>query len=154
MLNLPLLTKKSTDRFPKVGKKDKSMHNEIRAFYAHMALTHECRFVRCFCLDSENIASDITFIIKKIHSSLIFLRPSQNLCGFILFNTRNFMYNSSNKSTRNKIEDFYARRAARRVCRYFGNIASDSSCIRTSSASFASIGCRIRFHSRGRKASE
>ena len=75
---------------------------------------------------------------------MIFLSPSQNLCGFILFNTRNFMYNNSNKSTRNKIEDFYARRAARRVCRYFGNIASDSSCIRTSSASFASIGCRIR----------
>ena len=117
-----------------------------------MVLTHERRFIRCFCLDSGNIASDISFI--KNHSFLIFLSPSQNLCGFILFNTRNFMYNNSNKSTRNKIEDFYARRAARRVCRYFGNIASDSSCIRTSSASFASIGCRIRFHSRGRKASE
>lgn len=153
MLNLPLLSKKSTDRFPKVGKKDKSAHNEIGDFYAHMALAHERRFIRCFCLDSENIAGDISFI-KKIQSFLIFLRASQNLCGFILFNTRNFMYNNSNKSTRNKIEDFYARRAARRVCRYFGNIASDSSCIRTSSASFASIGCRIRFYSRGRKASE
>jgi len=118
-----------------------------------MALAHERRFIRCFCLDSENIAGDISFI-KKIQSFLNFLRASQNLCGFILFNTRNFMYNSSNKSTRNKIEDFYARRAARRVYRYFGIIASDSSCIRTSSASFASIGCRIRFHSRGRKASE
>ena len=69
MLNLPLLTKKSTDRFPKVGKKDKSMHNEIRAFYAHMALTHERRFVRCFCLDSENIASDISCITRKCEAS-------------------------------------------------------------------------------------
>ena len=29
--------------------KDKSAHNEIRDFYAHMALTHERHFARCFC---------------------------------------------------------------------------------------------------------
>ena len=34
---------------------DKSAHNEIRDFYAHMALTHERRFARCFCRDSGNI---------------------------------------------------------------------------------------------------
>ena len=35
---------------------DKSAHNEIRDFYAHMALTHERRFARCFCRYSGNIA--------------------------------------------------------------------------------------------------
>ena len=35
---------------------DKSAHNEIRDFYAHMALTHERHFARCFCRDSGNIA--------------------------------------------------------------------------------------------------
>ena len=34
---------------------DKSAHNEIRDFYAHMALTHERRFERCFCRYSGNI---------------------------------------------------------------------------------------------------
>ena len=28
---------------------DKSAHTEIRDFYAHMALTHERHFARCFC---------------------------------------------------------------------------------------------------------
>ena len=28
---------------------DKSAHNEIRDFYAHMALTYERHFARCFC---------------------------------------------------------------------------------------------------------
>ncbi len=36
--------------------KDKSAHNEIRDFYAHMALTYERRFARCFCRYSGNIA--------------------------------------------------------------------------------------------------
>ena len=35
---------------------DKSAHNEIRDFYAHMALTHESRFARYFCHYSGNIA--------------------------------------------------------------------------------------------------
>ena len=35
---------------------DKSAENEIRDFYAHMALTHERRFARCFCRYSGNIA--------------------------------------------------------------------------------------------------
>jgi len=34
---------------------DKSAHNEIRDLYAHMALTHERRFARCFCRYSGNI---------------------------------------------------------------------------------------------------
>ena len=34
--------------------KDKSAHNEIWDFYAHMALTHERRFARCFCRDAGN----------------------------------------------------------------------------------------------------
>ena len=44
---------------------DKSAHNEIRDFYAHMALTHERHFARCFCRYSENIASDISMHNKK-----------------------------------------------------------------------------------------
>ena len=47
--------------------KDKSAHNEIRDFYAHMALTHERRFARCFCRYSGNIASDISGIIKNLY---------------------------------------------------------------------------------------
>gem|GEM_PF-5645553 len=35
---------------------DKSAHSEIRDFYAHMALTHERHFARCFCRYSGNIA--------------------------------------------------------------------------------------------------
>ena len=37
--------------------RDKSAHNVIRDFYAHMSLTHERRFVRCFCRDSGNIVT-------------------------------------------------------------------------------------------------
>ena len=44
---------------------DKSVLNDIRDFYAHMALTNERSFVRCFCRDSGNIASDISSIIKN-----------------------------------------------------------------------------------------
>ena len=90
MLNLPLLTKKSTDRFPKVGKKDKSAHSEIRAFYAHMALAHERRFVRCFCLDSENIASDITFINKKNSQFFDFFTPLTKSLRFYTFQYAKF----------------------------------------------------------------
>ena len=36
--------------------KDKSAHNEISDFYAHMALTYERHFARCFCRYSGNIA--------------------------------------------------------------------------------------------------
>ncbi len=36
--------------------KDKSALNETCDFYAHMALTHERHFARCFCRDSGNIA--------------------------------------------------------------------------------------------------
>lgn len=88
MLNLPLLTKKSTDRFPKVGKKDKSAHSEIRAFYAHRALTHERRFIRCFCLDSENIASDITFIKKS--QFFDFFKPFTKSLRFYTFQYAKF----------------------------------------------------------------
>ena len=35
---------------------DKSAHSEIRDFYAHMALTRERHFARCFCRYSGNIA--------------------------------------------------------------------------------------------------
>ena len=34
---------------------DKSAHNEIRDFYAHMALTYERHFERCFCRYFGNI---------------------------------------------------------------------------------------------------
>ena len=44
---------------------DKSAHNEIRDFYAHMALTHKRRFARCFCRYSGNIVSDISYIKKR-----------------------------------------------------------------------------------------
>ena len=43
------------------------MHNEIRDFYAHMALTHERRFARCFCRDSGNIAQ--RYFLRYIKSS-------------------------------------------------------------------------------------
>ena len=32
-----------------ISYRDKSAHNEIRDFYAHMVLTYERRFARCFC---------------------------------------------------------------------------------------------------------
>ena len=36
------------------------MHNEIRDFYAHMPLTHERRFARCFCRYSPCASSALT----------------------------------------------------------------------------------------------
>ncbi len=42
------------------------MHNEIRDFYAHMPLTHERRFARCFCRDSGNIAQQYFSDNKKL----------------------------------------------------------------------------------------
>ena len=44
---------------------DKSAHNEIRDFYAHMALTYERRFERCFCRYSGNIAIRYFLYNKK-----------------------------------------------------------------------------------------
>ena len=45
--------------------RDKSAHNEIRDFYAHMALTYERHIARCFCHIPETSLCDISYIIKK-----------------------------------------------------------------------------------------
>ena len=42
---------------PSYASKDKSVHNEIKDFYAHMSLTHERRSARCFCRYSGNIGT-------------------------------------------------------------------------------------------------
>ena len=66
---------------------DKSAHNEIRDFYAHMALTHERRFARCFCRYSGNIASDISGIIKNLYH-----HPSWNAVQIFLCVTLCLIY--------------------------------------------------------------
>ena len=46
---------KSLHRMQAFPFSDKSTHHEIRDFYAHMALTYERHFARCFCRYSGNI---------------------------------------------------------------------------------------------------
>ena len=57
--------------------KDKSAHNEIRDFYAHMALTDERRFVRCFCRYLGNIAMR-SFLDNKISRNVQFRAKLEN----------------------------------------------------------------------------
>ena len=65
---------------PKIGK---SAHNEIRDFYAHMVLTYERRFVRCFCRYAGNIAQRYFLHNKRgLRSNLcqrLFTKKVQNL---------------------------------------------------------------------------
>ena len=49
---LGIFHKKQTN----LNKRGQEWHNEIRDFYAHVALAHERRFARCFCRDSGNTA--------------------------------------------------------------------------------------------------
>ena len=44
---------------------DKSAHNEVKDFYAHMSLMDACRSARCFCRYSGSIA--VSSIIRKQH---------------------------------------------------------------------------------------
>ena len=64
-------------------KMDKSAHNEIRDFYAHMAITYERRFVRCFYRYAGNIAQRYFLHNKRgLRSNLcqrLFTKKVQNL---------------------------------------------------------------------------
>ena len=57
---------------------DKSAHNEIRDFYAHMALTHERHFARCFCRDSVNIA--MRYFLRNNKSAVAPVDSFNRLC--------------------------------------------------------------------------
>ena len=61
---------------------DKSVHNEIEDFYAHMSLIHERRPARYFCRYSENIAQRYS-LHKKRKSVRAAYKPKvlQQLCG-------------------------------------------------------------------------
>ena len=52
------------------AKRGKSTHNEICDFYAHMVLTHEHRFVRCFCRYSGNITMQYFLDNEKEHEKI------------------------------------------------------------------------------------
>lgn len=45
---------------------DKSVQNGIIDSFAHVPAIHGRHFARCFCRYSGNIASDISYIIKKL----------------------------------------------------------------------------------------
>ena len=69
------------------------MHNEIRDFYAHMALTHERHFARCFCRYSGNIAMRYFLHNKKKLDARSKIRTSNFFISFF------FYCNSDNRTT-------------------------------------------------------
>ena len=84
-----LVDYKSLHRMQAFSFSDKSAHNEIRDFYAHMALSYERHFARCFCRYSGNIAmryflSNKILFKHKCHPSLAYLCFYSTDCLFHL----------------------------------------------------------------------
>ena len=79
---------KSLHRVQAFSCSDKSAHNEIRDFYAHMALTYERHFARCFCRYSGNIA-----MRYFRHNKILFKYKCQPSLAYLCFDSHDCLFN-------------------------------------------------------------